>query len=69
MAADSSGAITHAPGQPAVLFVDLGRYTHTPALESLRGQNGEPLLLFDGSWPQPSAEREQLVVPLRRSGA
>jgi hypothetical protein len=66
VAADGSGAIASAPGQPAVLFVDLGRYDHDPALGELRREDGTALIVFDDRWQQPTSSREELVIPLRR---
>jgi hypothetical protein len=69
LAADASGALVLAPGQKSALFVDLGRYSHSPALEELQTASGEPLLLFDSAWPRPGAARADLVVPLQRGRA
>lgn len=66
--ADGSGAIARAPGQPTVLFVDLGRYDHDPALGELRREDGTPLVVFEGRWSLPVASREALVLPLKRDG-
>jgi hypothetical protein len=66
IAADHSGAITAAPGQPTVLFVDLGCFDYDPALAGLCGDDGAPLLQFTSYWAAPSARREDLVVPLKR---
>ena len=66
IAADGSGAIARAPGQPTVLFLDLGRYDHDPALADLQRAGGTPLLSFEEGWAMPGASREELVIPLRR---
>ncbi|MCB1186391.1 hypothetical protein KDL29_04410 [bacterium] len=66
IAADGSGAIAQAPGQPTVLFVDLGRYDHDPALGELKRADGTPLVVFEERWAMPVANREALVLPLRR---
>jgi hypothetical protein len=66
IAADRSRAITAAPSQPTVLFVDLGCFDYDPALADLRSAEGAPLLEFTGSWAAPAARREDLVVPLMR---
>jgi hypothetical protein len=66
IAADTSGAISAAPGQPTVLFVDLGRYHYSPALAALAADDGTPLLAFSRELPPPTASREELVVPLRQ---
>jgi len=68
VAADSSGAIVAAPGQPTVLFVDLGRFDFSPALAELADELGTPLLRFEPYWPEPAATREALVVPLTMGG-
>jgi hypothetical protein len=66
IAADASGAITAAPQQPTVLFVDLGRYDYSPQLAELTDETGQPLLRFRRELPQPTGLREALVVPLKR---
>jgi hypothetical protein len=66
VAADRSGAIVPAPGQPGVLFVDLGVFDYDPALAELRDAAGQPLLEFTDHWAMPCARREELVLPLRR---
>ena len=66
VAADLSAAIVPAPGQAAVLFIDLGRYDYDPALAELRRADGQPLLSFEDLWADPAASREELLVPLRR---
>ncbi|MCH7472529.1 hypothetical protein IIA79_06210 [bacterium] len=63
--ADASGAIVAAPEQPTVLFVDLGRYVHSPALELLKDGDGALLLTFEDWWAPPTLSRESLVIPLR----
>jgi hypothetical protein len=63
--ADASGAITAAPGQPTVLFIDLGRYDYSPELAELRNTQGEPLLRFTDFWASPSAGREDFIIPLK----
>jgi hypothetical protein len=63
-AADASGAITAVPGQPTVLFVDLGSYDFSPTLAELHRADGTPLLAFSDAWPTPETRREELVVPL-----
>ena len=65
IAADVSGAITAAPGQPTVLFVDLGRYDHGPELTDLTDGEGTPLVRFADWWGRPGTVREDLVIPLR----
>ena len=65
LAADASGAIISAPGQEAVLFIDLGRYDFSPELAELTSMSGEPLLRFTDYWPDPSASREALIIPLK----
>ena len=67
IAADASGAIVSAPGQPAVLFVDLGRFDYSPQLAELTTVDGTPLLSFDDWWAEPAVNRSELVVPLNRS--
>ncbi len=69
IAADRSGAIVAAPGQPGVLFVDLGVFDYDPALGELRDAAGQPLLEFADYWAKPQARREELVLPLRRPRA
>jgi hypothetical protein len=69
VAADSSAAITAAPGQPTVLFVDLGCFSYDPALAELAGETGAPLLEFADYWAGPTQMREELVVPLKRPAA
>lgn len=64
IAADGSGAITAAPEQPTVLFIDLGRYDWSPALAGLADGEGRPLLSFSERWAPPATERAALVVPL-----
>lgn len=64
IAADLSGAIVCAPGQPTVLFIDLGVYAFSPGLETLLDSEGEALLSFRECELAPSASREDLVVPL-----
>lgn len=64
--ADRSGAIVAAPGQPGVLFVDLGAFDYDPALAELRSAAGQPLLEFTDVWAKPQARREDLVIPLNR---
>jgi hypothetical protein len=66
IAADRSKSIRSAPGQPAVLFVDLGVYDYDPALAELRDETGLPLLEFASQWAAPSGQREDLVIPLKR---
>ena len=72
IAADGSGAIASAPGQPTVLFVDLGRFDHDPALAELRREDGTPLIVFEctvnGYWSEdllmlfsPVPDQEPLV--------
>jgi hypothetical protein len=68
LAADTSGAFSSPPGQPQVLFVDLGVYDFSPALAGLRRSDGSPLLTFSDYWPLPETRREDLVVPLGRPG-
>jgi hypothetical protein len=63
--ADMSGAITPAPGQPTVLFIDLGCYDFSPALAELTDNDGTPLLRFSERWPEPGLSRSELVVPLK----
>lgn len=65
--ADASGAIIAAPGQPTVLFVDLGRFAYCPALAELMDECGVPLLRFEARLVEPVARREDLLVPLKRS--
>jgi hypothetical protein len=65
VAADESGAIVAAPGQPAVLFVDLGRFSWSPALAELVDEGGTPLLRFTDRLAGPVATRQALVVPLK----
>jgi len=65
IAADTSGAIAAAPGQPTVLFVDLGRFDHGPGLGELTAADGTPLLYFADWWGEPGTNREDLVVPLK----
>ena len=67
IAADLSGAIVSAPGQPDVLFIDLGAYSFSPGLEALVDFQGGPLLAFRECEIAPSASREALVVPLLAS--
>jgi hypothetical protein len=64
LAADRSGALFSAPGQPTVLFVDLGRWDYNPALGALTDSAGLPLLRFDAPLP-PALRRDDLVVPLK----
>ena len=66
IAADGSGAFAAAPGQPTVLFVDLGRFDHDPALAGLLRGDGTPLIVFEERWQLPTASREELVIPLKR---
>ena len=66
IAADGSGAIASAPGQPTVLFVDLGRFDHDAALAGLLREDGTALVVFEDRWQVPAASRENLVIPLRR---
>jgi hypothetical protein len=66
VAVDTAGAFASVPGQPAALFVDLGAYVHSSELEQLLDAGGQPLLGFEPRWTPPSADREALVVPLRR---
>ncbi len=65
LAADASGAIVPAPGQETVLFIDLGRYDFSPELAELTSADGAPLLRFTDYWPDPSASREALIIPLK----
>lgn len=65
-AADASGSISAAPGQPGVLFVDLASWSPSPALAALTDAQGRPLLVFDAPLPQPQGRREDFVVPLLR---
>lgn len=69
IAADRSGAIAAAPGQPSVLFIDLGCFDYDPALAGVLGDDGTPLLEFANYWAAPTLRREELVVPLRRPPA
>jgi hypothetical protein len=69
IAADESGAVVCAPGQPTVLFIDLGRYEYSPALSALHTADGRPLLEFGSALPAPVARREDLLVPLGRPAA
>lgn len=64
IAADASGAITAAPDQSTILFVDLGRYVYSPALAELMDEQGSPLLSFSDSWAEPGLSRAELVIPL-----
>lgn len=64
VAADGSGAISAAPDQPTVLFIDLGRYDWSPALAGLTDGQGRPLLSFGAHWAPPAVQRAELVVPL-----
>lgn len=68
VAADESRAIVTAPGQPTVLFIDLGKYEYSPALSGLRTADGQPLLEFGGEQPRPAVSREEMVIPLARPG-
>jgi hypothetical protein len=63
-AADSSAAISSPPGQPDVLFVDLGVYDFSPALAEAKRADGTCLLSFTDFWPAPETLRENLVIPL-----
>jgi hypothetical protein len=69
IAADLSGAICLAPGQDAVLFVDLGRFAFDPALLELADEAGEPLLEYCPFYAAPGAARQQLLVPLKHPPA
>jgi hypothetical protein len=64
IAADASGAITAAPDQPTVLFLDLGRFVYSPALANLTDEHGTPLLGFGDCWAEPGLGRTDLVIPL-----
>jgi hypothetical protein len=66
ISADQSGAIVAPAGQPLALFVDLAVFSPSAALEALTDAGGEPLLVFDDSWPEALGRREDFVVPLRR---
>lgn len=66
LAADSSGAIVAAPGQPTVLFADLAAFYPSGPLAALCDAAGRPLLVFDAPYPQATGRREDFVVPLRR---
>jgi hypothetical protein len=68
-AADASGALSSPPGQPAVLFVDLGVYDFSPALAELTRSDGTPLLSFSDWWPLPETRREDLVIPLQAAAS
>jgi hypothetical protein len=67
LAADHSGAFVRVPGTDAGLLVDLGRYSYSPQLAALAADDGTPLLAFEDVWAAPTARREELLVPLKRS--
>jgi hypothetical protein len=68
-AAGPPGAFAAVPGQPEVLFVDLGVYAYSPDLAALTDAAGMPLLAFEPRWQLPDTAREGLVVPLSRPQA
>lgn len=65
IAADHSSAIQAAPGQPTVLFVDLGAFWFSTGLETLTDDGAVPLLAFSDEPVTAAASREDLVVPLK----
>ena len=54
-------------GMTTPKLVDLGRFDYNPELTKLTDPSGTPLLVFEDYWADPTADRAQLVVPLKRT--